>query len=161
MKYLWCAVVAAIAQPVHSQVAPICVPPGTRSGSLATQRPHDDSLWKSTRRHSLVGEVVTIEGVPLESALLRLRGPSPDTTTVAGRMTKPDGRFAFADLAATTYVLEVSRIGYLRQRHEIHAVPAGADTVCIRLRITNHTLAPVGIGGGVITEVRKKPRGGR
>jgi hypothetical protein len=141
-----CAIAVVAAHVADAQGGPICAPPGTRSGTEAKRREYHDPLWNSTRPHSLVGEVVNIEGVPLDGVLIRVVGPSPKTTVAASSVTGADGRFAFTDLPFARYVLELKRIGFFRQQHDIEAIPAGSDSICVRLRAQGSRLGPVGIG---------------
>ncbi|HJU76105.1 MAG TPA: carboxypeptidase-like regulatory domain-containing protein [Gemmatimonadaceae bacterium] len=125
------ALASVDAQPASSG---ICAPPGTRSGSNATLRPADDPRWNSKEPAALVGEVWNVDGQPIPDARVLLLGPVPIDSQFAGVLSAKHGGFTFRRIPPGVYVLEVVRIGYLRQRHDVDLIPAGIDTICIRLR---------------------------
>lgn len=125
---------------------PICAPPGTRSGSITTVRPYDDPLWQSKEPATVVGEIWNIDGHPIGQARVRLLGPLPKESEVAIAATQADGRFTFRRIPHGQYVLEVLRIGYQRQLHDVDLIPAGTDTICIRLRSASRMGPPVRTG---------------
>lgn len=126
----------------QSPVPPICAPPGTRSGSLATFRASDDSLWRSDLPGIIVGEVWTVDGAPIAEAQVRVLAVTPKDSVVVEGLADKNGRFLYRRIRPGRYVLEVRRIGYLSQRHDLDMIPAGTDTLCIRMRVALRPVDP-------------------
>ena len=126
----------------QSSGSPICAPPGTRSGSLATFRASDDSLWRSDLPGIIVGEVWTVDGAPIAEAQVRVLAVTPKDSVVVEGLADKNGRFLYRRIRPGRYVLEVRRIGYLSQRHDLDMIPAGTDTLCIRMRVALRPVDP-------------------
>jgi hypothetical protein len=119
-----------------------CSVPGTRSGSWTTARPDSDTLWRSPRGGTIVGEVVDIDGSAISRAVIRVRGPLPDRDEGRGGVSDESGVFTIPNVKPARYEMEVRAVGYLYQRHELLVIPAGADTICLRLRASKAIPGP-------------------
>jgi hypothetical protein len=75
-------------------------------------------------KSAIEGRVVTIAGAPLKKAEITLRPQSGATPYAAS--SGADGRFAFHDLPADTYVLSVSRVGFVDQVYQAKSLKLDA-----------------------------------
>lgn len=101
--------------------------------------------WRAESTGATIGVILDEQGAPVASALVLLLAAattrSQDRTAFV--QTAASGQFVFANLAYGTHWIEVRRVGYLRQRHEIYARDGLVDTVIVRLRPLRLELHPI------------------
>jgi outer membrane receptor protein involved in Fe transport len=92
-------------------------------------------------RHTVTGRVVnSADGAPVAFATITLAGA--DSVAVAGQITGPEGDFSMNSVAAGSYTLSVSFVGYETILRPI-SVPEGSDAGEIRLREAANAIAAV------------------
>ena len=120
-----------------------CDPGATYSGAPETARQWDDRTAYSGKPAQIVGQVVDVIGRPVPDAQLVLRDSLTDRVDRGHAYSDQGGAFSFQKVSPRAYVIQVRRLGYQQQWHELQILSGGSDTLCFRLRFLPIEVAPV------------------